>query len=606
MKTISDEILNFLLDNSESMISIINDRLEYEHVNEAFCRNLKTDKSEMVGKSPSRLWGDETYRDKIKDNIRRSLNGEKVQYRAYFDISGEGGRFYEVTYRPFRSDRKKVNFAVVETRDVSSEIDDRLEDAGKEEKYLFMEKFLPFGIFSCDRDSVVIDANHAFYNITELESGKSNKLSDLFSVDQRFISFINSAKHGEAGTFGQVQMKTGKDRELFTRISCYIHKSEDGEVIVDGILEDTTREVIMERRLYQSHRLETLGTLAGGVAHDFNTILTTISGYSDMALSEVEINSSVYKYIMRLKSAVDKAENIINQMLVFSKRFDQQLVDLEIEDVLSEAVDFLSSSIQGNINLETDIKPVNRSVNADPTQLFRVFLNIMTNALHAMKDQGGTLSVCCKKSVIDNREFADVVIGDTGSGIDISIIDRIFEPFFTTKDVDKGTGMGLAVAHGIITGIGGEIDVASTPGKGSVFTVRIPLQHKNNDTSSAGAEKKKNILFVHSNMHLSRTLSQALEKMGYSVTLLSSETDIESILKNKPGEYDVLFISNDFVNEEISRHLTEPGTRVRDLNVVIILPVEGKGDNDRVIYFKKSGFNIIREPLNLRDIIKII
>ncbi|MBS0011592.1 MAG: PAS domain S-box protein [Bacteroidales bacterium] len=477
MKNISDEILNYLLDNADSMISIVNKDMRYVAVNEPFCKSFNMNKKDLVGKCPSELWGDRTYRGKIRKNLERSLKGEKIQYRAFFDISGSSGKFYEVTYRPFQSANTSLSYAIIETRDVSQEIQENEKLREKDVKYRLMEKYMPFGIFSCDREGTIIEANETFYNILEAgpENRKKLNFKELIRDDHRFTTHLNSGKTGEAGTFGQVKMLTPGGRELFVRISSYIRDDKQYGNIIDASLEDVTREVILERRLYQSQKLETLGTLTGGVAHDFNTILTTISGYSEMTMEEVAKDSVVHDYMARLKEAVDKAGNIINQMMIFSKQMDQHLVALELEKVLREALEFIHSSIPDNVSLETNYEKIRGLVYADPTQLFRVLLNIMTNALHAMEEKGGVMTVGLGCSSTDNKLYADISVSDTGTGIDPSIIDRIFEPFFTTKDISKGTGMGLAVSHGIITGIGGEINVESNPGKGSVFTLRIPM-----------------------------------------------------------------------------------------------------------------------------------
>ena len=479
MQKISDEILNYLLDNSESMISIVNDEMRYVHVNQKFCESFNKTRNDLIGRSPSELWGVNTYREKIRNNIERSLKGEEVQYRAHFDVSGSSGRFFEVTYMPFTSSNTRLNYAIIQTRDLSAAAKDETHPPGIESKYGFMDKYLPFGVFSCNKNGAVLEANDIFYTVLEIkqQDRKKANLKDHMLSDHRFLEYIKTGKQGESGTFGQVQMVTADGKELFARISSHISNDNIDDTVIDGVLEDITREVILEKRLSNSQKLETLGTLTGGVAHDFNTILTTIAGYSDMAMQEVDKNSVIYDYMTKLKSAVDKAGSIIDQMLVFSKQLDQHIVPVQVDRVVNEAVEFMHSSVPDNIRLETELEVGRGIVSADPTQLFRVFINLMTNAIHAMKDDGGVLKVILGYSITDYREYADIKFSDTGIGIDPSIIDRIFEPFFTTRDV-KGTGMGLAVSHGIITGIGGEINVESMPGRGSVFTVRIPLAEK--------------------------------------------------------------------------------------------------------------------------------
>lgn len=604
MEKLSNEILTFLLDDSDSMISIIDSEMRYVSVNKSFCKYFHMKKDELIGKCPSELWGENTYREKIIKNIERSLKGEKIQYRAFFDIAGSSGKFYEVTYLPFKSPSKRLSYAIIETKDISSEVrsDDKLPD--KHVQYDFMDKYLPFGIFTCNREGFIIEANDTFYNILEvgLEQRGNMNFTDLMKSDQRFSEHIRTGKIGEAATFGQMQMFTQEGRELFVRISSYIRKDNQNATFIDGALEDITREVILERRLYQAHRLETLGTLAGGVAHDFNTILTTISGYSEMTMEEVENDSKVYEYMTRLRSAVNKAVGIIDQMLVFSKQLDQHVVALEVDKIIKEAVEFMKSSMPDNVTLRTEYTKIDGLVYADPTQLFRVFLNIMTNAFHALEGKGGTMTVRLSESSTDNKDFADISIADTGTGIDPSIIDRIFEPFFTTKEVKKGTGMGLSVSHGIITGIGGEINVQSKPGSGSVFTLRMPLKKVYSQSEAESDKQPGNIILAHDNMHLSRTLSLALEGMGFNMILISSDTDIAHVIANKLSDNDILFVVNKFVDKNFFEMLTREKKSGKRFRVIIIMQKESIDDNIP-LYDKNREYDIVYEPVTLKDIL---
>ncbi|MEE4215568.1 MAG: ATP-binding protein [Bacteroidales bacterium] len=484
MNKLSEEILSYLLDSSDSMISIINDRMRYVAVNEPFCRSFNMDKRQLVGKCPSELWGENTYREKILSNIERSLGGETVKYRAFFDVPDSPGKYYDVTYRPFKSPGTSLNYTIIETKGIGTgdKLNGQFIDI--DQKYKYSESYLPFGMFSCDRQGAILGANDAFYDLLEVSRNDRDKLNfnELLKTDHRFTQHLSSGKTGETATFSNVRMLTPGGREIFARISSHIREDEHSGIITNGTLEDVTREVVLERQLQQAQRLETLGTLAGGVAHDFNTILTTISGYSEMTMEEAGENAVVCEYMESLKAAINKAQNIINQMLVFSRQLEQHRVDLEAYKILKEAVDFVKTSLPSNIKLRTKYESPGGFIYADPTQLFRVFLNIMTNALHAMGEQEGTLTISLAGSKIRGKSYVDIGIADTGKGIDPSIMERIFEPFFSTRKDDGGTGMGLAVAHGIITGIGGEINVESAPGKGSLFTIRIPLEKTGSDT----------------------------------------------------------------------------------------------------------------------------
>lgn len=601
---LSDEILHFLIDNSDSMISIINSELKYENVNDSFCRSFRKNREELIGKSPSEIWGDQTYRENIRHNIERSLQGEQVKYRSFFDISGSEGRYYEVIYKPFKSGDSNLSYAIVETRSLDTKEIKEQADGEMEKKYHFLEENLSFGIFACTREGCITEANDTFYNILELnrDSGTVVRFSDFTRKDYRFFEHISSGDPGESGTFSQIQMITAGGNEIFTRISSYVREDSRYAYIIEGALEDITREVILERRLYQAQRLETLGTLAGGIAHDFNTILTTISGYSEMAMEEAGKDSPVYDYMNRQRKAVRKAGDIINQMLLFSKQHDHHNVKLEVDKILEEAVDFIMSAIADNISLKKEYSRIEGLVYGDPTQLFRVFLNIMTNAVQALEEEGGLLTVSLSQSCTGGIKYTDIVFGDTGTGIDPAVKDRIFEPFFTSREVDKGTGMGLAVSYGIINAMGGEINVESRKGEGSAFTVRIPLCEDEQEQQGEVKAGLENILIAHDNAHLSRTLVDPLARSGCDVTLASTAREVESILGDGNQLFDILFIGNRLISEKV-HGLLKKRSGSKGIKRVIIIGQHAESGHEDAFHVELEGAEMISEPLTLKDIL---
>ncbi len=241
-----------------------------------------------------------------------------------------------------------------------------------------------------------------------------------------------------------------------------------------------------EDRLLQAQRLETIGSLAGGIAHDFNNILATISGYAEMLMEDLPAGSPSLEKTSKILSAVYKARSLTDQILAFSRRSESKSVPVVVNRILIETIELIRSSAPPEVTIETVIPDSEVTVNSDPTQIFRVFLNLMTNALQSMEKNGGTLTVgmemidadkvnnLINKNVVA-EQYISVTIRDTGEGMDPSVLTRIFEPFYTTREVGKGTGLGLSVAHGIVTDMGGEILVSSLKEKGSLFLVYLPV-----------------------------------------------------------------------------------------------------------------------------------
>ncbi len=240
-----------------------------------------------------------------------------------------------------------------------------------------------------------------------------------------------------------------------------------------------------EERLLQAQRLETIGSLAGGIAHDFNNILATIAGYAEMLDEDLPQGSPSQDKTAKILAAVYRARSLTEQIIAFSRSSEIKVVPVNVGKILTEALDLARSSAPDNIRVIAEIPGYEVVVHADQIQLFRVFLNIITNALQAMEAKGGILRAGME--LIDSsevnglinintdvRKYVRVYVNDTGEGMDPAVVSRIFEPFYTTREVGKGTGLGLSVAYGIVSEMGGEILVSSTKLKGSLFGIYLP------------------------------------------------------------------------------------------------------------------------------------
>jgi CheY-like chemotaxis protein len=266
---------------------------------------------------------------------------------------------------------------------------------------------------------------------------------------------------------------------------------------------------------------------------------------------------------------------------------EQEKVLINVAEVLKETIGFVKSSVPANIALKSRIPKLNAGVLADPTQLFRVFLNLMTNAIQAMEENGGTLTVnisVVKREFVQLELNKDIVADeyvlltfkDTGEGMDQSLIGRIFEPFFTTREVGKGTGLGLSVIHGIITEMEGEIVVSSEKGKGSVFNVYLPVTKSYSPVTARKGTRKK-ILFITGNKYESRILSLALESAGYELVFVSDGSSFVKVMTNVQERPDmVIYMSDsklifpeDLVGLFLSQKITTPCILITDPDLEI-------------------------------------
>jgi PAS domain S-box-containing protein len=265
-------------------------------------------------------------------------------------------------------------------------------------------------------------------------------------------------------------------------------RDENGEVTNYAIMQrDISRETQLEAQLRQSQKLETVGTLAGGIAHDFNNILGTVIGYTDMMKEEIPGESPIQNYVSSIDKALVRAKGLVNQILTFSRKVKPESRLTNLKGLIEDSVDLFSLSLSPNIKIRKDLCDTCDEVRLDPSQIQQVIMNLLTNAGQALKNnEDGMIDIRFDLIESDQQIMAahenllakrlvKLSVSDNGSGISKAVRERIFEPFFTTKSVNEGTGLGLSVVHGIITGHNGVIEVDSSEGKGTCFTVYLPV-----------------------------------------------------------------------------------------------------------------------------------
>ena len=256
-----------------------------------------------------------------------------------------------------------------------------------------------------------------------------------------------------------------------------------------GIARDITRMKDLEHRLRQAQKMQAIGSLAGGIAHDFNNILGGIVGYADLALKHLQNGADAAKlqtYMEGVISSSSRAADLVRQILQFARRGKAAFAPIDIGPVLKETLRLVTVTLPKQIDIDVSPPTDACTILGDPTQIHQVLMNLCTNACHAMRESGGVLSVATEEvellkerrflaAAIPPGRYVRIEIADTGSGISREIKERIFEPYFTTKKFGEGSGLGLSVSLGIVENHGGAIDVESTPGRGTVFTVFLPL-----------------------------------------------------------------------------------------------------------------------------------
>ena len=314
------------------------------------------------------------------------------------------------------------------------------------------------------------------------------------------------------------------------------------------------QRLMTEARLRQAQKMEAIGTLAGGIAHDFNNILSAILGYSELALDDAMEGVPSANYIRQIINAGYRARDLVQQILTFSRQTETEAKPIQVKPIVKEALKLLRASLPTTIDIRSQLDSQG-IVEADPTQIHQIIMNLCTNAGHAMRSSGGILSVGLKNVTLE-REFTrhhagmrpgphiSLEVGDTGEGIDASILERIFDPYFTTKIKGEGTGIGLAMVQGIVQNMNGTAMVESRKGEGSRFTILLPVityeakAVSMADTIIPGGHER--ILFVDDEPALANLGKQLLERLGYRVTVCTSSTEALSVFNAGPQAFDLV------------------------------------------------------------------
>ncbi len=325
------------------------------------------------------------------------------------------------------------------------------------------------------------------YRRDELMGRNVSAFTDYF-VDSRFETIMEYVTRQEKEWRGRQKgvKKSGETFDISLAVTP-VH-NEKGEVVnFIEVARDITGEVRMQEQLSQSQKLEAIGTLAGGIAHDLKNILTPIILNAEIAMMDLEEDHSVRELLQEIMQAAKMGTDLVKQIVTFSRQIPKEKRPVAIEPVVREAVDFLKSALPSTIDIHQQFNSGDAVVLADPTRIKQVMINLGTNAGHAMRENGGELDVRLTRKNLGKEEakrlspdleagsYVLIMVRDTGVGMDEQVMQRIFDPFFTTKKHGEGTGMGLSVVHGIVKDHKGAVRVWSRPGKGSTFSVWLPV-----------------------------------------------------------------------------------------------------------------------------------
>ncbi|MBF0271585.1 MAG: response regulator [Magnetococcales bacterium] len=331
-----------------------------------------------------------------------------------------------------------------------------------------------------------------------------------------------------------------------------------GRPLVLASHRDITQQLRQEAQFRQAMKMEAIGTLTGGIAHDFNNILGVILGYTEMALKNLPKETRPHTDLQEVYQAGLRARDLVSQLMTFSRRTERHYRPLLLAPLVKEVMKFLQAVIPANVETTTHLRTLTALVHGDPGDINQILMNLCTNAAHAMEGIPGKLTVTLEEILLEKQNIGTLplnpgphvrlTVDDTGHGMAPELLPRIFDPFFTTKDVGKGTGLGLSVVHGLVTAIGGAVEVQSREKEGSSFRVylpRLPEQRpsfQQHPCREPSLPLNLRILLVDDEVTLLEIVRLQLMELGCQVTGVNNPEEALERLREQPDRYDLAII----------------------------------------------------------------
>ena len=407
----------------------------------------------------------------------------------------------------------------------------------------------------------------------------------------------------------RVEQRTGELRAAHARLQEELAERERAE----------SEKARLEAQLRQAQKLEAIGTLAGGIAHDFNNILGAILGYAEMALDAVPEGSNLKRYVGNVMAAANRAKDLVDQILAFTQPGSRERVPVRLGPLLGEVAELIKASLPETIELKLRVNAEDATVQGDVIRLHQLVMNVCTNAVQAMPE-GGLLKIALdvielsermvqRHHTIEPGAYVRLKVTDTGHGIDEATLDRVFDPFFTTKDLGRGTGLGLSLVHSIVSDHGGAIEVSSTPGQGSCFTVYLPRSLET--AFASGIERApipsgrgETVLLVDDDEALVLLGEEMIAALGYEpIGFQDSQAALEAF-QARPARFDLV------VTDQLMPRMsgTELATRLREIRPDIpVLLMSGFGGPELAHKAQRAAVHaLLKKPLQSRDLAQAI
>ncbi len=552
LKELAD--LKFVLD--ESAIVATTDQLgRITYVNNKFCEISKYTREELVGQD-HRIINSGYHPKEFIRNIWTTIANGKV-WRGELRNKAKDGSIYwvDTTIVPFVAENGKpfqytaIRYEITERKLAEERIRQQAELLNKTQD----------AVIVCDLNFRIIYWNKGAETIYGWETAEvmGTDIAQLLFPDGRKELDEIRSKFDETGTWSSEAVRLTRDkRTIDVKARWTLVRGEHGEpdyiLVVHTDISDQKRA---EKHLLRAQRMESIGTLAGGIAHDLNNILSPILMAVEMMQLEDE-EGKFARWTAMVRENTGRGSDLVKQVLTFARGMDGERVSVQVRHIVKDLVKVLSETLPKNIHVKFNIEPDLWPISADPTQIHQVLMNVCINARDAMPN-GGTIRIEAKNFEIDAHyarlnpdaepgNYILITIGDTGIGMNSDVLARIFDPFYTTKEVGKGTGLGLSTTHSIVKSHGGFISVYSEPRKGTQFSIYLPSIETRSEVDRRDGLSKYSqghgelVLVVDDEDNIREITKATLEKFGYRVLTATDGADALGIYAQHKDDIDIV------------------------------------------------------------------
>jgi PAS domain S-box-containing protein len=626
----ANELLERMFSSIDLSIAYLDRDMNFIRVNRAYAAADGKDPDFFVGKNHFVLYpnpeNEKIFRRVVRTGKPYSVYAKPFQYP---DDPERGVTYWDWSLQPIKSLDGRVEGIILSLVDVTERI--KAEESARRDEALLRTVFesLPLGVWLADKNGRITHANPAgqkiwmgarYVGIEQFDAYKGWWADTGKKIEPEDWAIARAIRKGETSLNEEIEIECFDGSRKLILNSAIPIRDDRGRIIGAFIInEDITERKKAEKNLRQMQKMEALGTLAGGIAHDFNNILMPITINAELALCDASEGSPLYDYLRQILEASERGKELVKQIITFSRQREQERKTIRIGPVLEEAVDFLKTALPKNIEIRSRIEAESDIVRADPTQVHQVVMNLGNNAAQAMKHKGGRLEIFLSDFEMDTEliakypglkagKYIRLGMSDSGCGMSNDLIERIFDPFFTTKPPGEGTGMGLAVVHGIVKNHDGAISVYSEPGKGSTFNIYLPKAEGEPDTVSRKAVPvrggNESILLVDDEPAQLRTVRHMLERLGYRVQAQADSEEAAGVFRASPDAFD-LVITDQTMTGMTGEELAESILAVRP-KIPIILTTGFSELIDAERAREKGIRGFLMKPFSVKDIAQLI